>query len=172
MSDYKFVWPLSDRHLVEMGKVIVESASLEQILQLAIWQILKLPEEQGSHLTGRMHLDARADLFKKLALTVFTADEDKQAIEEVMSAIKDVIPKRNDVAHGLWWRGEEISTSADLYRYKEQGGEYQLRYKSLTPCSIRQYAVDISAANYAIIDFLNERDVAPPPPPRKPPTPY
>lgn len=172
MSDYRFMWPLSDRHLVEMGKVIVESASLEQTLQLAIWQILKLPEEQGSHLTGRMHLDARADLFKKLAQTVFTTNEDKQAIEDVMSAIKDVIPKRNDITHGLWWQGEEISNSANLYRYKEQAGEYQLRYKSLTPCSIRQYAADITAANDALINFLNERDVFPPPPPRKPQTPY
>lgn len=119
-----------------------------------------------------MHLDARATLFKKLVLTVFTADEDKQALDEVMTAIKDVIPKRNDITHGLWWAGEEISNSADLYRYKEEKGEYQMRYKSLTPCAIRQYAVDIYAANNLLIKFLLERHVYAPPLLRKPPKPY
>lgn len=170
---YKYEWPLTDKHLIEVGRAMVESASLEQTLQLATWQILDLTEETGAPITGHLHLAARAKLFNDTARTRFKSKKDQADLAEVIDAINEAIPGRNDLAHGLYWWGVREGDVL-LYRYKKDkksGGQYRHFQKPLTLKRAHNVAEALGIANNKLIAFLNARGVEPPPPPQLPPRP-
>lgn len=159
---YTFEWPHSDEHLIAMGKVIVESASIEQTLQLAIWQLLGVPEEKGSHVTGYQNLEGRVTLFDSVAKATFTTQKDLKELSSVISAIRNANTQRNDIVHGVYWSGKNKS-DVILYRYKKAKGTYGFKTQNLTPKGIEKIAAEIYAANDLLIEFLNQRGVVPPP---------
>ena len=169
MTPYFFEWPATDDHLIAIGKVVIESACLEFTLQLAIWQILGLPEEKASYITGHLGLDGRLTLFQEVAPSFFPKLAHGK-LKEKIEAARKANTERNLIIHGLWEPGKDSPTN--IHKYKKEKGVYALRHKNFTPKKIEIIAKQIAEANKGLLTLLNKHGLKPPEPPRTPSRPY
>lgn len=172
MTTYTFPWSATNDHLIAIGKIAIEASCLEQTIQLATWQILGLPEEKASYITGKMHLDGRIILFEDVARSYFP-ESSLAELEDIVKDIRQARTQRNHIIHGLWEHGKpEASSSARVYRYKREKGVFRLRHKNYTAPQIEAVAKQISDALIRFTHFLNKHGVSPPDAPRITSTPY
>lgn len=172
MTTYNFSWCASNDHLIAIGKIAIESSCLEQTIQLATWQILGLPEEKGSHITGKMHLDGRVNLFVDVARSYFP-EPSRAELDDIIKDIRQARTQRNLIIHGLWSLGKpEANSSSCIYRYKREKGVFRLRHKNYTAPQIEAIAKQISDALIRFTLFLHKHGVSPPDAPRIASTPY
>lgn len=169
MSLYEFEWPATDEHLIAIGKIAIESASVEQTLQLAIWQILGVPEEKGSYVTGHLRLDSRLILFQDIAPSYFPKSAHCK-LKKKINAIRKANTERNRIIHGLWEHGKD--SPAKIHKYKKAKGEYELRYKIFTAEQLEKIATQIFDAHNGLILLMNQHGLVPPERPNKPSRPY
>lgn len=169
MAPYFFEWPATDDHLIAIGKIAIESACIEQTLQLAIWQILGLPEEKASYLTGHLHLDGRLKLFQEVAPSFFPKSA-HCSLKKKITAIRNANTERNRIIHGLWEPGKDSPTH--IHKYKKEKGIYALRYRNFTAQKIEDIAKQIADANYELMTLMNKHGLVPPAQPNTPSRPY
>ena len=175
MASYDYDWPPTKDHLIAIGKVIVESASLEQVLHLAIWQLLGLEEKHGQHVTAHLRIDGLLRLFQPLARQHWCEGEVRVRLDELLEKIRASNSKRNDVAHAQWdWGTIESEPLKMRYRGESLDGvkEYGFRFAATTPQDIEKVAANICAVTDDLGRFLSGQGLKPPPMPRKERKPY
>lgn len=173
MASYDFEWSATDKHLIAIGKVVIESASIEMTLQLAIWQILRVPTHMGSYITGHLQLSGRINLFQDIAPPILTKTAGKN-LGEVLEEIRQVVTDRNTIVHGLWDHGADKPPLIWKYKKESQNGEksYRLRHRKWTPKMIEDVASKIAQANENLCQLLLANGIAPPEQPNTPSQPY
>lgn len=162
-ENYVYEQPPTEMHLTEIGRVAVESAILEQLLRLGIWQLMKTTVEFGEIVTQQLHLEAKSDLFFEIANERFP--KDLEELKRIRALIKAVINKRNDYMHGIWdWSIKQNEPFLIRYRKRKNEGIRKVTptHRKVTPKQIAETAAEICVAQDELIIFLNTHGVSPP----------
>ncbi len=126
MEFYEFTLPPTPAHLQAMGMVVVESAVLENVLELAIWQIEGLSPEVGFHETLHLGLRRKSVRFFKAAKQRFNTPNDRKSLADIMKDLRAAGKQRNFVVHGSWAWG--IKPDAPwLAKYRRKKAEFSGR---------------------------------------------
>ncbi|MCH7539643.1 MAG: hypothetical protein IH999_04485 [Proteobacteria bacterium] len=64
IEEYQYIYAPTDEILTEVGRIIVESAALEGVIKIALWQTTGMPVEFGQLLTERSNLGHLVKLLK------------------------------------------------------------------------------------------------------------
>lgn len=153
--------PLSDKHYAAIGRVVVESATLEGVLELAIWATEGVDPAYGEEQTGGLNLKQKSDRFFKAAALRFKAADERDSLARLKEASGRALADRRRLVHGFWAFG--VSADAPLLvHYREAKKRSAARPKPWTPAEIEAVASEIEAVGDQIIRFLEDRGMSAP----------
>ena len=159
---YEFRLALKSAHLQNMGMVIAESTVLENILELAIWQLQGMPPEQGLLKTMHISFRSKAAWFLKTAKRHFQADQDLVDIRSLAKDFKTVAKQRNMIVHGSWaWGSSESEPWACKFALRK--GRVVGFKEQYSPEKIKGIAANLCQTQDNLIGFLQAKGVEPPP---------
>lgn len=162
MSEYEFNFPPTPKHREAIGKVVVEFAFLEALLEMAIWQLLSLDPDRGQIVTTPMTFRGRMDTFFAITKNQFTNQESAKALSMLQEYMQEASNQRGDIVHGNWGWG--IQQDAPLWvRYRRKGGKIDRQLKIMKAETINQIAANIKAVSDSLVKFLHFHKIHPPP---------
>jgi len=150
-----------------VGKVVVESALLENVLELAIWQLEGLSPVAGFHQTLHMGFRTKSRRFMKAAKQKFPSPADRTALAGLMKDLRAVGKQRGFIVHGSWAWGTKSDTPW-LAKYRKKKGNILGEMRPTKPESIELIAANVSQACDNLISFLLAHGVEAPPLPNTP----
>lgn len=92
---------LSTEQLAEIGSVAVESTQCEAIVESLIWALSGMRRDVGKHFTHGIQLNNRLELLSTLG-KLQLPDSEQNEFTSIISELKDLNNKRNQVIHGSW----------------------------------------------------------------------
>lgn len=143
IEEYSYDLSPTDDHLRELGRIIAESAILESVIAISIWQILKLPWWVGEQLTTAPNLGQLANTLFALIPKVYQSEDDQKEFEPIATELKAVVSLRNHVAHCYWTFGSTRDRPLSL-NYRNEKGEIAARSKPWSPEELYRIAARIS----------------------------
>jgi len=167
LDEYTYWLAPTDDHLRAIGRVIVESATLESVIEIAIWQLLKLPVEIGEQITNRPNLGQLTKILLCILPRVFKKDDDKKAFEPIEKELKTIVGIRNHLAHAYWAFGTQKNSPISM-SYRSENGEIIPRTKKWRADEIERIAARIATVGNEFIYYLTARGVETPPSPSRP----
>ena len=87
-----------------VGRVAIEWARLEHMLNEILWSCLQLSFEDGRTLTGRADTTTRIALLRTIAPRHLTNEDKLEALLVALDTIDAVRDDRNFIVHGSWGR--------------------------------------------------------------------
>ena len=149
LSRPKLTRDLPVDHLTEIGRVVVEWAFLEEVVNLGIAGLLNRPIEQAQLITTPIrNFRQRLAILKEFSKLTAKDDADREHLKRAVSAVERAYNERNKVAHGVWW-GLEGSNHPSL-RYTKPSAPFE----ELHTRDIRAIADNIRAASDDLAEFL------------------
>jgi hypothetical protein len=100
--DYQFAGELSIVQLTAIGRIAVEAAELEALIELAIWRMLGLHHDVGGLFTTRQGLEAKVKTFIRVAQRALKDKDIRIAAGQIAGRLRDSSTRRNDVIHSIW----------------------------------------------------------------------
>lgn len=167
IEEYTYWLPLTPEHLTELGRIAAESAQLEGLIEIGIWQTVKIPLPIGEQITSRPGLGQLLPILFTAIETIFPLDDDKTDFKPIREELKAVVTLRNHVIHGHWAFGITPDAPRSLAYKSERGGIFP-RTKVWKPSDLQRIAARIGRVGDELIWFLDTRGVELPPPRRKP----
>ena len=95
------LWPAQYQRI---GQVIASWSNLEATLQQAIWTFLKLSDDDGRLVTGRMDARPKVEWLRALGERYLPEGKCAKAFFEALARISELQDDRNFIAHGVWGR--------------------------------------------------------------------
>ena len=164
MERYEFSLAPTPAHLQAMGMVVVESAILDNVLELAIWSIENLTYEQGFRETLRLGFGAKALRFVKAAKERYASVQDRADLAQLANDLKIAGRQRNLIVHGSWtWGIKSNEPFIAKYRQRKRKGRIIGESGHMKPEDIERIAGNISRACGNLINFLEVHGAEPPP---------
>ena len=105
--------PLTTEQLAALGRIALESAYLESLVDQLIGEIAKLSDEQFRALLPGAMLATKLDILKNLASLKLKSKTKKEKLSSIIAELNHLNSQRNIAIHGLWQSLEKISF-ADL----------------------------------------------------------
>ena len=90
---------LTPDELAALGRIAVDSARLEYLIERALWRAMNLSQAAGAHKTKGFESSKQTNMLKRKLLAEKGADRD--AITGMCKAIKDALIERNKIIHGI-----------------------------------------------------------------------
>jgi hypothetical protein len=101
-SDQRVEPTISDKHCELMGEAIANWARLEVNLDMLIWLLVKVSDEDGKVLTSRVDANQKIQMARKLSQTNVPALVKSLKINELLNKIDELRDDRNFLVHGTW----------------------------------------------------------------------
>lgn len=151
------VEPVRDRLLERaLGRLMLVWPVMEHNVEVMIWSLLKVSASEGMHLTTRMDIGTRCDLLTATAKRI--ADSKLKAkITANAKQIKEMLPARNDMMHGLWVRERTGATYVVSLRRAKDGRIYPRRITTKFVLAHVHDSISISKALAAASRMLEAR---------------
>ena len=162
MEDYQYDRPPTDKHLIAIGKVVVESALLENIMELAIWKLESLLPKEGFKRTHMKPFRRLSQMFLIAAKREFTSEQDIKDLQHLESDMILAATQRGEIVHGSWGWGIK-EDSPILGKFYREGDDFSGRSGVRMASEIELIAGNISQAGDNLIAFLVARGVETPP---------
>ena len=160
--NYEFRLAPTPAHLLSIGMVVAESTVLENVLELAIWQLEGMPPEQGLPKTMHTSFRSKSAWFLKAAKRQYRTDQDRADLRSLAKDLKTVAKQRNMIVHGSWAWGitqrEPWACKFALRKGRVVG--FQERF---SPEKIKGIAANLCQTQDNLIAFLQAKGVEPPP---------
>ncbi len=162
IEEYSYWFPPTDAHLTAIGRVVVESACLENIIELAIWHLMDVQREVGEQVTNQPTLNQRLNFFFRLLPKVYTADADQKAFEQIKQELQAVAAIRNHLIHAAWAFGtkQDIPISVN---HRNEKGEIVPRTRKWKADEIERVAARIGRVGDELIAYFEKRGASLPP---------
>lgn len=143
-----------------VGRVIIEWARLENVLNDIIWRLLNLSFEDGRAITGRADATSKISLLRTLAPRHLASDDKLEALLFALDAIDALRDDRNFIAHGAWGRiePEGIPMAASL-RSKSKPDE--VTGESFDAARMRKIIMTIVKMREMLALLVGEIDASP-----------
>lgn len=161
-DDYEFYFPPTPAHLEAIGMLVVESAVLENVLELAIWQINKLVFKEGAFKTIHMGFRMKSACFLKSARSTHKKPEDQVLLRGIAKDLKQAGRERSMVVHGSWAWGIKHDTPL-LVKYRVKRNRLIGNLNRTTASDIKKMAANANMACNNVIGFMMSRGYEPPP---------
>jgi hypothetical protein len=159
---------ITTRHEMLIGRVTVEWARLEAMMQDAIWNILNVPLADGRVLTARM--DARTKLqWLRTFAKRHVSDDDFKARSETLDLIELRQDDRNFITHGTWGtiQPDNVAVAMSL---RQKSPPDEILTESFPEWRMSDIITDIRKSRSALYHWLERRDALLGIPPRPPPS--
>lgn len=141
---------LPSDHLTEIGRVVVEWAFLEEVVNLGIAGILNRPIEQARLITTPIrNFRQRLTILKEFSKLTIKDDADQENLKRAFKAVETAYGERNKVAHGVWWGLD--GPNYPSIRYTKPSAPFE----ELHTKDIRAIADSIRAASDDLTEFLS-----------------
>lgn len=101
--------PLTTEQLAALGRITLESAYLERLVDTLIMEIAKLSDEQFRALLPGAMLAAKLEILNNLAILKLKSKSKKEKIGSIISKLKHLNSQRTIAIHGQWQSLEKIS---------------------------------------------------------------
>jgi hypothetical protein len=150
-----------------IGRVIVEWARLEAMMQDAIWNILNVPLEDGRVLTARMDARTKLQWLRAFAKKHVSGDELK-TLSDTLDLIELSQDDRNFITHGTWatmWP-DNVAVAMSL---RPKSPPDEILTESFPEWRMSDIIIDIRKSRSALYHWLERRDALLGKPPRPPP---
>ena len=159
---YEFTLPPTPAHLERIGMVVAESTLLENIIELAIWQLEGMPPEIGLPKTMYVSFRSKSAWFLKVAKRNFTTEQDRSDLRDLAKDLKTVAKQRNMIVHGAWaWGVTQHEPWACKFAIRK--GRVVGFKERFSAAKIKGIAANISQTQDNLIGFLQAKGVEPPP---------
>ena len=162
IEEYVYWFPPTDAHLTAIGRVVVESAVLEDVIELAIWHLMGVQREVGEQVTNQPTLTQRLNFFFRILPKVYLADADQRAFEPIKQELKAVAAIRNHLIHASWAFGTRQDTPISV-NHRNEKGEIVPRTKKWKAPTIERVAARIGRVGDELIAYLEDRGASLPP---------
>jgi len=93
---------ISDRHCELMGEAIANWANLEVHLDILIWCLVKMSDEDGRILTTRIDANQKIQILRVLSRRNATGLFESFKVNELLNKIDELRDDRNFLVHGTW----------------------------------------------------------------------
>ena len=111
----KFHGPLTTEQLAALGSIAMESAYLEDLIDMLIGEITKLSDEQLRAILHGAMLAAKLDILKGLAALKLKSKSKREKISSIIAQLKHLNSQRAIAIHGQW-RSLQKFTLSDLVK--------------------------------------------------------
>lgn len=95
----KLTQGLTKDDFATLGEIAVSMSSLEYMVQMVVWNILKLESEIGIIITGPMQLNQKMEMLAALTVKLPSGSAE---LKEIIKKIEAVRPERNRKLHAFW----------------------------------------------------------------------
>ncbi len=103
MTDEVPVMGLSAEYHIAIGVITVNGAIMDQLVDTAIWMVMKLPPERGITITKLIANTSRKIKFlRDLVEPMLENDELKADFHDVFSKLKSAQANRSKIVHAKW----------------------------------------------------------------------
>ncbi len=162
IEEYSYWFPPTDAHLTAIGRVVVESACLENIIELAIWHLMGVQREVGEQVTNQPTLNQRLNFFFRILPKAYPADADQKAFKQIKQELQNVAAIRNHLIHAAWAFGTKQDIPISL-NFRTEKGEIVPRTRKWKATAIERVAARIGRVGDELIAFLEDRGASLPP---------
>ena len=166
IEEYQYTYAPTDEILTEVGRIIVESAALEGVIKIALWQTTGMPVEFGQLLTERSNLGHLVKLLKMAMPVTFPQKIDQDALKPIMDELGAVTQVRNFVAHAYWRHGIKPDAPVSVSHLSDKD-DFILRERRWQAKELHRIAARIGRVMEELSWFLETHGVSPPPYPRR-----
>jgi hypothetical protein len=159
---------ITARQEMLIGRVVVEWAKLEAMMQDAIWNILNVRLEDGRVLTSRMDARTKLQWLRTFSMRYVSGDE-LTSLSKILDLIELRQDDRNFIVHGTWSTlyPNNVPVVSSL-RQKSPPGE--ILTESFPEWMMSDIIVDIKKCRDALVSWIKRRDALLGTPPRLPPS--
>lgn len=166
IEEYHYSHAPNDEILTEVGRIIIESADLEGVIKIALWQTTRMPVEFGQLLTERSSLGQLVKLLEMAVPVAFPNEKDQTAFKPIRDELRAVSQIRNFVAHAYWCHGIKEDAPVAV-SHKSDKDDFILRERRWRAKELHRIAARIGRVMEELILFLESRGVTTPPVPRR-----
>ena len=166
IEEYQYTHAPTEQILTEIGRIMVESADLEGVIKIALWQTTSMLPAFGQILTERSNLGQLVRLLEMAMPAAFPDKKDQTALKPIMDELKAVAQVRNFVAHAYWRHGIKPNVPVSV-SHKYEKADFVLRQRRWRADELYRIAARIGRVMEELIWFLETRGVSPPPLPRR-----
>jgi hypothetical protein len=99
---FVFDRPVSEEQLIAIGRLAVEAAELESLVECGIWRMLRLTEDIGGLFTTRQSLETKVKTFTRVAQKALSDADIRRRASAIAIRLRDSSRRRNDVIHSVW----------------------------------------------------------------------
>jgi len=154
-AEYTMEMPLSDAHLLAIGRVAAISSVLEHFVSRGVWSLLRIPDQKGHVITAHLSLPARLDMLKALADMHIANSTKSQKFNRLIKRLRIASENRNDIIHAVWAFTEtkqkkDVATLAKI----TVRGKLKTLIKTITPEDIENVSKEIWSATVELIQAL------------------
>lgn len=150
---------LSPEYHIAIGIITVNGALMDQLVETAIWMVLKMPPERGIAVTKLIANTSRKIQFlRDLLNPMFVNDNIRTDFHDVYSKLKSAQKNRSKIVHAKWvFKKKDGSIYIELPLTDET-------FPAIEPMPLKQlqrYGSEIATAHRALEDFFLRAEIRP-----------
>ena len=159
MSDGIPVVGLSVEYHTAIGLITVNGAIMDQLVDTAIWMVMKLPPERGITITKLIANTSRKIRFlRDLVEPMFENDELKADFHGVFSKLKSAQAHRSKIVHAKWvFKHSDHSIHIEV----PASDENQAVVEAMPLSQLQRYGDEIAKAHKELEDFFLRVEIKP-----------
>ena len=159
MTDEGPVMGLSAEYHIAIGVITVNGAIMDQLVDNAIWVVMKMPPERGVTVTKLLISTTRKIGFlRDLVQPMFEDDVVKADFHDVFSKLKSAQANRSKIVHAKWvFKHSDLSVHIEVPASDET-------LPAIEPMPLKRlqhYGSEIAKAHKALEDFFLRVDIKP-----------
>ena len=163
IDEYQYAMPLTDDHLKALGRIVAESSLLESVIEISIWETLKLPYQVGQQLTTNPNLGQLVNTLLSIMPQVLPDKSAQTDFGPIAQELKAVLSLRNYLIHSYWTFGATQNKPVSL-NFRNDKGNIVPRSKPWTPEQLERVAARISRVGDELELFLRSHGAGMPQP--------
>jgi len=161
MQSLDFMLPLSQDHILAIGRVTAYFSLLENYTNTLIADLLELKSrEDAVSVTAHMNYSSKIQLVKTLSSTKFDEDSElRKKLGEVINEMEISNVNRNKIVHASWYYYSPSKNESGLLKQTARG-KIKTTLEGFTPDKIDDIAVSIFETTGKIQHFLQDKNGA------------
>lgn len=159
MAEKTPVMGLSAEYHTAIGVITVNGALMDQLVDSAIWVVLKLPPERGITITKLIANTSRKIAFlRDLVNPMFVSEEVRADFHDVYSKLKSAQANRSKIVHAKWvFKNSDQSIHIEV----TASDETQSAIESMPLSRLQHYGEEIGKAHSALENFFLRVELKP-----------
>lgn len=159
MTDEISVVGLSAEYHIAIGIITVNGALLDQLVDTAIWVVLKMPPERGVTVTKLIANTSRKITFlNELLQPMFVDDAIRQDFHAVYSKLKSAQKNRSKIVHAKWvFKPSDQTIHIEL----PLSDETLPAIEAMPLSRLQHYGTEIARAHTALEEFFLRTEIRP-----------